>query len=72
MIHEVSTNSESTCYTVVAFKKIRESLAITDGCLFYGARVVIPVSLQAQVLEILHLGHFGMQRMKQLARTAVY
>ena len=71
-IHEDSTNSESTCYTVDAFKKIRESLSVTDGCLFYGARVVIPVSLQAQVLEILHLGHFGMQRMNQLARTAVY
>ena len=71
-IHEDSTNSKSTCYTVDAFKKIRESLSVTDGCLFYGARVVIPVSLQAQVLEILHLGHFGMQRMKQLARTAVY
>eukprot|EP00795_Rhopilema_esculentum_P005001 gene5001-biopygen83 len=71
-IHEDSTDSESTRYTVDAFKKIRESLSVTDGCLFYGARVVIPVSLQAQVLEILHLGHFGMQRMKQLARTAVY
>eukprot|EP00731_Ephydatia_muelleri_P035708 Em0150g6a len=35
-------------------------------------RVVIPPSLRAQVLQLLHLGHFGMQRMKQLARTAVY
>ena len=34
--------------------------------------MVIPPSLQSQVLQLLHLGHFGMQRMKQLARTAVY
>ena len=34
--------------------------------------VPIPRSLQVPVLHILHLGHFGMQRMKQLARTAVY
>ena len=29
-------------------------------------------SLQSKVLDLLHLGHFGMERMKQLARTAVY
>ena len=29
-------------------------------------------SLNTQVLQLLHLGHFGMQRMKSLARTAVY
>ena len=34
--------------------------------------MVIPASLQPKVLEILHLGHFGMQRMKHLARTAFY
>ena len=28
--------------------------------------------MHQQGLEYLHLGHFGMQRMKQLARTAVY
>ena len=28
--------------------------------------------MQPQILDILHLGHFGMQRMKQLARSAVY
>ena len=34
--------------------------------------MVIPASLQPKVLEILHIGHFGMQRMKHLARTTVY
>ena len=33
---------------------------------------VILQSLQSQILDILHTGHFGMERMKQLARTAVY
>ena len=33
---------------------------------------VIPESLQPQILDLLHIGHFGMERMKQLARTAVY
>ena len=55
-----------------AFRRISSSLSTVHGCLLYGSRVVIPRSLQVPVLHILHLGHFGMQRMKQLARTAVY
>ena len=54
------------------YKKMADSLSVTEGCLMYGARLVIPLSLQRQVLQILHLGHFGMERMKKLARTAVY
>ena len=54
------------------FRKVAVSLSTAHGCLLYGSRVVIPLSLRPQVLQLLHLGHFGMQRMKQLARTAVY
>ena len=57
---------------VKKFKKMSGSLAICNGCLVMGSRVVIPENLQQQVLELLHTGHFGMERMKQLARTAVY
>ena len=32
----------------------------------------IPKKLQLQVLKLLNEGHFGIQRIKQLARTAVY
>jgi hypothetical protein len=54
------------------FQKLSNSLSVCNGCLVYGTRVVIPKSLQTKVLELLHIGHFGMERMKQLARTAVY
>lgn len=54
------------------FKKIADSLGVHHGCLVYGCRVVIPEKLRKAVLQILHEGHFGIQRMKQLARTAVY
>ena len=54
------------------FRKLSDSLSICNGCLIHGTRVVIPQSLQPQILDLLHLGHFGMERMKQLARTAVY
>ena len=57
-----TTNSEdSHIQTVQLLKKLKDSLSVTNGCLFYGSRLVIPASLQPQVLEILHLGHFGIQ-----------
>ena len=59
-------------YSINDFKKIAASLSTSCGCLLYGARLVISHSLQQQVLKLLHLGHFGIQRTKQLARTAVY
>ena len=58
--------------TIELFRKLKDQLNNTNGCLFYGSRLVIPQSLQSRILEILHIGHFGMQRMKQLARSAVY
>jgi len=54
------------------FRKIADSLSVCHGCLQYGARVVIQTKLHRQVLDLLHECHFGTQRMKQLARTAVY
>jgi len=54
------------------FRKIGDSLSVCHGCLLYGARVVIPTKLRRPVLDLLHECHFGIQRMKQLARTAVY
>ena len=57
---------------VQEFKKYSSSLSVVDDCLINGNRVVIPEAMQKQILDILHLGHFGMQKMKQLARSAVY
>ena len=36
-----------------------------------GARIVVPEKLRPS-FQLVHRGHFGMQRMKQLARSAVY
>ena len=54
------------------FKKLENSLSTENGCVFYGLRVIIPSTLRNHILQLLHLGHFGMQRMKQLARSTVY
>ena len=59
-------------YSVADFRRIHTSLSCQNGCLFYGSRIVILPGLHDQILQLLHLGHFGIQRMKQLARTVVY
>ena len=48
------------------FKKLENSLSTENGCVFYGLRVIIPSTLRNHILKLLHLGHFGMQRMKHL------
>ena len=53
------------------FKKLENLLSTENGCVFYGLRVIIPSILRNHILKLLHLGHFGMQRMKQLARSTV-
>ena len=54
-----------------SYAKRSTELSITEGCLVYGGRVVIPYSLQKQVLSELHTGHIGMVRMKATARSFV-
>ena len=47
---EQTTHNDGQSYSVNAFRKLSDSLSIVNGCLLYGSRVVIPVSLQPQVL----------------------
>ena len=47
-------------------------LSVLDGCILWGARVVIPPQGQQAVLQELHTAHPGMTRMKALARMYVW
>jgi len=67
-----ASREENQGYSVEDFRRMSTSLSTIHGCLLNGSRIVIPASLKSQVLQLLHCGHMGMQRMKQLARTAVY
>ena len=54
------------------FWNIKESLFVYDGTLLLQrdahVRVVVPKSLISQTLDVLHTSHWGIVRMKQLAR----
>ena len=57
---------------VLHYTRLEDSLVTGKGCLLFGARIVIPARLRYQVLHLVHLGHFDIQRMKQLASSVVY
>lgn len=50
------------------FFKRRNELSVEDGCILWGARVVIPPEGREKMLDELHEAHPGMTRMKGLAR----
>lgn len=50
----------------------KDNLFLEHGCLVWGYRMVIPVSLRPHVLEELHSGHLGVVKMKQVARNYLW
>ena len=47
----------------------RNEISIQEGCLLWGARVVVPKRAYSVLLEELHKEHVGASRMKELARS---
>ena len=64
---QINNNSEISC-----FKSVFRKMSIYKGCILYENRVVIPSSLQKQVLAQFHEGHPGMTAMKGLMRAVVW
>ncbi|KAG7295117.1 hypothetical protein JYU34_022067 [Plutella xylostella] len=54
------------------FFRRKDNLHIEHGCLVWGYRLVIPVSLRKDILMELHAGHPGIVKMKQIARNYVW
>ena len=50
----------------------RDELAVEDGLILKGDRLVIPLSLQAEVLSKLHEAHQGIEKTRLRARSCVY
>ncbi|CAF1240779.1 unnamed protein product [Adineta ricciae] len=48
---------------------VRKALSVAHGCILKDVQVVIPKSLRFRVLQMLHRGHLGVVKMKQLARA---
>lgn len=66
-----SKNSELTNKEKIYFNK-RFELTVKKGCLFWGVRACIPVTMRSVILKELHAIHFGMIKMKMFARLYVH
>ena len=50
----------------------RDELSLVQGVIMWGIRVLVPTGLRQQLLTELHTGHFGIVRMKSLAREFIW
>ena len=50
----------------------RDEIGVSQGVLFKGRQVIIPQSLQGDILKQLHAGHMGVEKTRRLARESVY
>ena len=57
---------------VVPYLSIRDELAVTDGLVFRGERLVIPKSLRSQIKKDTHSGHQGIESCLRRAREHVF
>ena len=57
---------------VVPYFSIRDELAVTDGLVFRGERLVIPKSLRSQIKKDIHCCHQGIESCLRRAREHVF
>ena len=50
----------------------QDELAVLDGLVYRGMRIVVPPSMRPAMLEIIHGTHLGIVKCKQRAREALY
>ena len=50
----------------------REELTILDNMILKGVCLVIPKSLRSEMKKLLHTGHLGIEKTRQLARSSLY
>ena len=53
------------------FYQKRNELSVCQGCLLWGPRVIIPETLRSVLLDELHQVHFGIVKIKNVARSYV-
>ncbi len=53
------------------FWKIRDELSEIDNIMFRGERILIPKGMREEMLQLIHIGHKGIEKSKQRARYVI-
>ena len=54
------------------FQRRHMELSVQADCVLWGNRIIVPPSGQSKVLDVLHDGHPGISRMKELTRSFIW
>jgi hypothetical protein len=54
------------------FYGMRDEICLENGVLMMGHRIVLPKSLQLNVLEEIHASHLGINKTKRIARSYIW
>ncbi|XP_047987077.1 uncharacterized protein K02A2.6-like isoform X1 [Leguminivora glycinivorella] len=66
-------NSKTQCDPItLPYWNIRDEIHVIDEILFKNQSVIIPKSMRSEILNILHEGHMGIEKTKNLARGLVF
>ena len=59
-------------HSIRQYWNTRDELAVLDGVIYRGMRIVIPPSMRPAMLAVIHGTHLGIVKCKQRAREALY
>ena len=54
------------------FWSYRDTIGIDDGILFKGKQIIVPETMQKDIIHQLHRGHLGVEKTRLLVRDTVY
>lgn len=58
--------------SIRSFWSVKDFLSVENGIILKGVRILVPESLQKEILNTLHTSHQGIEKTRLLARTCVY
>jgi hypothetical protein len=65
----ISELTEGIGVSVKPFQDFSDELAVVNGMLLRGTRLVVPKSMRPQILETIHEGHLGIEKCKRRHRV---
>ena len=70
--HGWPLNRQKSLVEAMPYWKLRNGLFAEEGLVILEDKVVVPVTLRAKVLKLLHSAHMGIEKTKARARQVVY
>ena len=57
--------------SVKEYWKVCDQLHVSDGLIFVGERLIVPVAMKNVVLQAIHEGHMGIEKCKRRSKSCV-